>query len=89
MFIEAAKVCEACLQSTSGQCAEHMSNVTIVTTGGPGMTLTPFRRPFVPQGWQCPCCHHVMAPHVNMCPVCPVPLTLTYTTTSSLVGTGG
>jgi hypothetical protein len=45
----------------------------------PTFTLTPF--PLIPQGWQCPCCLHVFAPHVSMCTLCPVPVNVYITTT--------
>lgn len=86
MYIEVGKICEACLQSTTGQCAAHTPNVSITVT--PGAPVMSFQLPFVPQGWQCPCCRHVLAPHVSMCPICPSTATLTYTTTSS-IGSGG
>lgn len=81
MWIAEGDICEACLQSTTGQCPMHTTNVTVTINPGvtlPAFTLTPF--PFVSQGWQCPCCRHVMAPHITMCPVCPAQVYLTTTT---------
>lgn len=31
----------------------------------------PFPGASAPQGWQCPVCHRVYAPHVTMCTACP------------------
>lgn len=87
MYVTEADICEACLLSTSGHCVMHTPQITVTINPGvtaPSITLTPF--PFVPQGWQCPCCKRVMAPHVSMCQICPAPIF--YTTTTSLGSLG-
>lgn len=84
MWIEAAGICEACLQSTSGMCAAHTPNVIVTITPTlptPNFNFTPL--PFVRQGWQCPCCRTVHAPDVLSCP-CSVHLFTTTTTSLSL-----
>jgi len=74
--------CEACLQSTSGQCPKHTVLVTVTPTTitwPPTFTFTPFQ--LAPQGWQCPCCKTIYAPHIPSCG-CASTVSV-YTTTSS------
>lgn len=77
-------VCEECRLSTTGYCVKHTPQVTFTPvqttiTWPPTFTLTPF--PFVAQGWQCPLCRMVYAPHVPSCG-CASHVSV-YTTTSS------
>jgi hypothetical protein len=61
-------LCDDCLRSTTGRCVLHTPVITVTpatTITYPTVTLTPF--PFVPQGWQCPCCRTVYAPHIPSC----------------------
>lgn len=85
MYIVDEGICEACLQNTTGKCVAHTPTITITpatTLPLPSFTLTPFQ--FVPQGWQCPCCKTVYAPHVSQCG-CASHVSVYTTTISSLV----
>jgi hypothetical protein len=67
-MMQVLEECEACRLTTSGRCPMHTPQVTVTiptTIIGPAITLTPF--PSVPQGWQCPLCRNVFAPHVSSC----------------------
>ena len=78
------ETCEECRMLTSGMCPKHAPQVTFTPvpttiTWPPTFTFTPFQ--LAPQGWQCPCCRMVYAPHVPSCG-CAATVSV-YTTTSS------
>ena len=65
-MMQIVETCEACRQNTSGRCPMHTPQVTFTpTTITWPPTFTPFQ--LAPQGWQCPCCKMVYAPHVPSC----------------------
>ena len=81
-MMQVGEICEACLQSTSGQCPKHTVLVTFTPTTipwPPTFTFTPFQ--LAPQGWQCPCCKTIYAPHIPSCG-CASTVSV-YTTTST------
>lgn len=86
-MIQFGEICTACQLSTTGFCPEHALPVTITY---PGTVIAPsvvtWRVPLTlaPQGWQCPCCRRIYAPHVSTCSPCsePVSVTVTYATTA-------
>lgn len=80
MIVEEHLYCPECQKNTGGRCAKHL--VTFTSVGPPvNVTLNPF--PFVPQGWQCPLCRNVFAPHVSSCGCANTVSVYTTTTTSS------
>ena len=84
-MIQFGEPCPACQLSTTGFCPEHALPVRVTypttTITYPAVTW-PVPLALVPQGWQCPCCRRVYAPHVSTCSPCsePVSVTVTYST---------
>ena len=84
MIVE--ETCEECRFLTSGRCPKHTPQITFTPvqttiTWPPTFTFTPFQ--LAPQGWQCPCCKTVYAPHI---PSCGCATTVSVYTTGSTTG---
>ena len=56
VVLDERAVCNACRQTTGGDCGQHGSKFVVVNVG-----------PEPPSGWRCPCCRSVYAPSVTEC----------------------